>query len=101
MAEATAVLPEARISPQDLGIWSEAHIEPLARITKFIHAQGSLAGIQIAHAGRKASTVRPWDGAGKLAEHEGGWSDIVAPRAIAFAANSPMPAADRLESIDA
>jgi len=101
MAEATAVLPEARISPQDLGIWSEAHIEPLARITKFIHAQGSVAGIQIAHAGRKASTVRPWDGVGKLAEHEGGWSDIVAPSAIAFAPNYPMPAAVTTERISA
>src|SRR5690348_14467528 len=59
IAEATAVLPEARISPQDLGIWSEAHIEPLARIANFIHSQGSVAGIQIAHAGRKASTARP------------------------------------------
>src|SRR5438309_4986450 len=100
-AEATAVLPEARISPQDSGIWSEAHIEPLARITKFIHAQGSVAGIQIAHAGRKASTIRPWDGTGKLSEHEGGWSDIVAPSAITFAPNYPMPAAVTTERIAA
>jgi 2,4-dienoyl-CoA reductase-like NADH-dependent reductase (Old Yellow Enzyme family) len=100
-AEATAVLPEARISPQDLGIWSEAHIEPLARIAKFIHSQGSIAGIQIAHAGRKASTARPWDGTGKLAEHEGGWSDIVAPSALAFAPNYPMPAAVTTERIAA
>jgi 2,4-dienoyl-CoA reductase-like NADH-dependent reductase (Old Yellow Enzyme family) len=100
-AEATAVLPEARISPQDLGIWSEAHIEPLARIAKFIHSQGSVAGIQIAHAGRKASTARPWDGTGKLAEHEGGWSDIVAPSALAFAPNYPMPAAVTTERIAA
>src|SRR5580693_10714230 len=64
IAEATAVLPEARISPQDLGIWSEAHIAPLARIAKFIHSQGSVAGIQLAHAGRKASTARPWEGGG-------------------------------------
>src|SRR6201998_799044 len=78
IAEATAVLPEARISPQDLGIWSEAHIEPLARIAKFIHSQGSVAGIQLAHAGRKASTARPWEGGGKLTEQEGGWSDVVA-----------------------
>jgi len=102
MVEATAVLPEARISPQDSGIWSEAHIEPLGRITKFIHSQGSVAGIQIAHAGRKASTIRPWDGTGKLAENEGGWSDIVAPSAVAFAPNYPMPAAatsDRIAAI--
>jgi 2,4-dienoyl-CoA reductase-like NADH-dependent reductase (Old Yellow Enzyme family) len=99
IAEATAVLPEARISPQDLGIWSEAHIEPLARIAKFIHAQGSVAGIQIAHAGRKASTSRPWDGVGQLTEQEGGWSDVVAPSAIAFAPNYPQPAAVTLERI--
>jgi 2,4-dienoyl-CoA reductase-like NADH-dependent reductase (Old Yellow Enzyme family) len=101
IAEATAVLPEARISPQDSGIWSEAHIEPLARITKFIHSQGSVAGIQIAHAGRKASTARPWDGTGKLTEREGGWSDVVAPSAIAFAPNYPMPAAATIERIAA
>jgi 2,4-dienoyl-CoA reductase-like NADH-dependent reductase (Old Yellow Enzyme family) len=101
VAEATAVLPEARISPQDSGIWSDAHIEPFARITKFIHSQGSVAGIQIAHAGRKASTARPWDGGGKLAEHEGGWTDIVAPSAIAFAPNYPLPAAVTIERIHA
>ena len=101
MVEATAVLPEARISPQDSGIWSEAHIEPLGRITKFIHSQGSVAGIQIAHAGRKASTIRPWDGTGKLAENEGGWSDIVAPSAVAFAPNYPMPAAATSDRIAA
>lgn len=93
VVEATAVLPEARISPQDSGIWSDAHIEPFARITKFIHSQGSVAGIQLAHAGRKASTVRPWDGTGKLAVNEGGWSDVVAPSAIPFAPNYPQPAA--------
>ena len=101
IAEATAVLPEARISPQDLGIWSEAHIEPLSRITKFIHDQGSVAGIQIAHAGRKASTARPWDGTGKLAERQGGWTDIVAPSAIPFASNYPMPSAVTTERISA
>src|SRR5437899_9342274 len=53
LTEATAVLPEGRISPQDLGIWSEDHIEPLARIVRFIHEQGSVAGMQLAHAGRK------------------------------------------------
>jgi 2,4-dienoyl-CoA reductase-like NADH-dependent reductase (Old Yellow Enzyme family) len=101
IAEATAILPEARISPQDLGIWSDAHIEPLARITKFIHAHGSVAGIQIAHAGRKASTVRPWDGAGRIDERQGGWSDILAPSAIPFAQNYAMPAAVTIERISA
>jgi 2,4-dienoyl-CoA reductase-like NADH-dependent reductase (Old Yellow Enzyme family) len=99
IAEATAVLPEARISPQDLGIWSEAHIEPLSRITNFIHSQGCIAGIQIAHAGRKASTMAPWKGAGKLSEDEGGWSDVVAPSAIAFAPNYPIPIAAPAERI--
>ncbi len=101
IAEATAVLPEARISPQDLGIWSEAHIEPLARIAKFIHSQGSVAGIQLAHAGRKASTARPWEGGGKVTPQDGGWSDVVAPSAVAFAPNYPMPAAVTVERISA
>src|ERR1700688_698721 len=101
IAEATAVLPEARISPQDLGIWSEAHIEPLARIAKFIHSQGSVAGIQLAHAGRKASTARPWEGGGKVTPQDGGWSDIVAPSAVAFAPNYLMPAAVTAERISA
>lgn len=69
--EAAAVLPEGRISPQDLGIWSDDHIEPLARIVRFIHEQGSVAGIQLAHAGRKASTYRPWDGHGSVPKPEG------------------------------
>jgi 2,4-dienoyl-CoA reductase-like NADH-dependent reductase (Old Yellow Enzyme family) len=101
IAEATAVLPEARISPQDLGIWSEAHIEPLARIAKFIHSQGSVAGIQLAHSGRKASTARPWEGGGTVTPQEGGWSDVVAPSAVAFAPNYPMPAAATVERISA
>jgi len=61
LTEATAVEPRGRISPQDLGIWSDEHIEPFARIVRFIHAQGAVAGIQLAHAGRKASTRRPWE----------------------------------------
>src|SRR5271169_1153848 len=63
--EATAVLPEGRISPQDLGIWSDAHAEALARITRFIHEQGSVAAVQLAHAGRKASTYKPGAGNGR------------------------------------
>lgn len=93
ITEATAVLPEGRISPQDLGIWSDAHIEPLARISQFIHAQGSVAGMQLAHAGRKASTRRPWDGSGLISEAEGGWSKVVAPSALKFADNYPLPQA--------
>jgi 2,4-dienoyl-CoA reductase-like NADH-dependent reductase (Old Yellow Enzyme family) len=91
--EATAVLPEGRISPQDLGIWSDDHIEPLARIVKFIHKQGSVAGMQLAHAGRKASTYRPWEGLGTVPEIKGGWKKVVAPSAIAFAEHYPAPQA--------
>ena len=93
LTEATAVLPEARISPQDLGIWKDDHIEFLARIVRFIHSQGSVAGTQLAHAGRKASTYRPWDGNGKIAESAGGWNKVVAPSAIPFADTYPMPQA--------
>jgi 2,4-dienoyl-CoA reductase-like NADH-dependent reductase (Old Yellow Enzyme family) len=91
IAEATAVEARGRISPQDLGLWSDAHIEPLARIVRFIHSQGAAAGIQLAHAGRKASTARPWDGAGRVEERQGGWKDVVAPSAIPFSPDYPMP----------
>jgi 2,4-dienoyl-CoA reductase-like NADH-dependent reductase (Old Yellow Enzyme family) len=98
LTEATAVLPEGRISPQDLGIWSDDHIEPLARIVRFIHEQGSVAGMQLAHAGRKASTYRPWEGNGEISESEGGWSNVLAPSAVAFANHYPLPhAATTLE----
>src|SRR5438067_5990693 len=91
--EATAVLPDGRISPQDLGIWMDDHIEPLARIVRFIHAQGSIAGMQLAHAGRKASTHRPWEGHGMLPERAGGWKKVVAPSAEPFTDGYPMPQA--------
>jgi 2,4-dienoyl-CoA reductase-like NADH-dependent reductase (Old Yellow Enzyme family) len=99
MTEATAVLPEGRISPQDLGIWKDEHIEPLARIVRFIHGQGSVAGMQLAHAGRKASTCRPWEGNGAISENAGGWKKVVAPSAIRFADNYPMPQALAVEGI--
>src|SRR5260370_2148601 len=92
-AEARAVLPEGRISPQDLGIWADEHIEMLGRIVSFIHEQGSIAGMQLAHAGRKASTHRPWESQGTIPESEGGWKKVVAPSALAFTANYPMPQA--------
>jgi 2,4-dienoyl-CoA reductase-like NADH-dependent reductase (Old Yellow Enzyme family) len=101
LTEATAVLPEGRISPQDLGIWSNDHVEPLARIVRFIHEQGSVAGMQLAHAGRKASTYRPWEGQGKVPETEGGWNKVVAPSAIAFADHYPLPEAASKEEIQA
>ena len=64
--EATATTAEGRISPEDLGIWQDAHVEMLARIVDFVRGQGSAAGIQLAHAGRKASTKRPWSGGGLI-----------------------------------
>ena len=89
--EATAVTPEGRISPQDLGIWKDDHLEMLSRIVRFIHAQGSVAGMQLAHAGRKASTYRPWSGTGEIGDAEGGWSNVLAPSAMPFAAGYPQP----------
>ncbi len=83
MAEATAVTAEGRISPHDLGIWSDAHVEALKPVTRFIAAQGAVPAIQLAHAGRKASTKRPWDGTGPVDPADGGW-EPVAPSAIAF-----------------
>jgi 2,4-dienoyl-CoA reductase-like NADH-dependent reductase (Old Yellow Enzyme family) len=82
--EATAVLPEGRISPEDLGIWRDEHVEPLARIVRFVHEQGSHTGMQLAHAGRKGSTYRPWAGkTGSVAPGDGGWTPV-APSAVAF-----------------
>lgn len=89
--EAAAVTPEGRISPQDLGIWKDEHIPALARVTAFLHSQGAHAGIQLAHAGRKASTRRPWEGDGVVPPNEGGWSNVLAPTAIPFASNYPQP----------
>jgi 2,4-dienoyl-CoA reductase-like NADH-dependent reductase (Old Yellow Enzyme family) len=74
--EAAAVTPEGRISPQDLGAWSDKHFEPLERIARFVAAQGANAGIQLAHAGRKASTYRPWSGQGSIPDSEGGWRSL-------------------------
>src|SRR3982750_1045234 len=91
--EATAVVPEGRISPQDLGIWSDDHIEMLSRIVNFVHEQGSIAGMQLAHAGRKASTRRPWEAQGIVPKSEGGWENVVAPTELAFTDTSPMPQA--------
>jgi 2,4-dienoyl-CoA reductase-like NADH-dependent reductase (Old Yellow Enzyme family) len=99
LTEATAVLPEGRISPQDLGIWKDDHIEPLARVVSFIHEQGGLAGMQLAHAGRKASTYRPWEGLGRIPEIEGGWSNVVAPTALPFADHYPRPQALSIDGI--
>jgi len=99
LTEATAVTPEGRISPQDLGIWKDDHVDFLARIVRFIDGQGSVAGMQLAHAGRKASTYRPWSGNGTVPVADGGWTDVVAPSAMAFADNYPQPQALTLAGI--
>ena len=88
--EATAVTAEGRISPDDLGIWHDAHAGMLERIVRFVKGQGSAAGIQLAHAGRKGGTYRPWSGQGAVPESEGGWQPI-GPTAEPFAENYPVP----------
>src|SRR3984957_8474573 len=88
--EATAVEARGRISPGDHGIWKDAHIEFLSRIAAFLKQYGSVAGIQLAHAGRKASSRRPWEGGAVIPESEGGWQ-AVAPSAIAFRPGDPAP----------
>ena len=92
MQEATAVSPEGRISPDDMGLWKDNQIEPLQRITDFIKKQGSVPGIQLAHAGRKASTTPPWTGGKTLNSAEGGWIPQ-APSAIPFREGGLLPAA--------
>jgi 2,4-dienoyl-CoA reductase-like NADH-dependent reductase (Old Yellow Enzyme family) len=88
--EATAVDPRGRISPQDQGIWKDAHVDFLARIASFIKEQGAVAGIQLAHAGRKASTARPWEGGRFIAESAGGWLPV-APTSVSFHPDDPAP----------
>jgi 2,4-dienoyl-CoA reductase-like NADH-dependent reductase (Old Yellow Enzyme family) len=90
IAEACAVAAEGRITPNDLGLWKEEHIPALKRITDFIKEQGSVAGIQLAHAGRKASFLQPWVGTALLSKDQGGWEPI-APSAIAFNDKYALP----------
>jgi 2,4-dienoyl-CoA reductase-like NADH-dependent reductase (Old Yellow Enzyme family) len=99
ISEATAVSAEGRISPQDLGIWKDEHIEKLKQITSFIRAQKSIAGIQLGHAGRKASTCIPWEGHSAVSPENGGWRPI-APSALPFSDTYPMPDALDQEGID-
>jgi 2,4-dienoyl-CoA reductase-like NADH-dependent reductase (Old Yellow Enzyme family) len=96
--EATAVSPEGRISPDDMGLWKDEHIGKLKDICTFVHAQGALFGVQLAHAGRKASHAAPWKGAKLLSPQQGGWP-IVAPSAISFAEDTPPPHALSVEKI--
>jgi 2,4-dienoyl-CoA reductase-like NADH-dependent reductase (Old Yellow Enzyme family) len=90
MTEATAVTPDGRISPQDLGIWRDDHVDMLARIARFIRSQRRACGIQLAHAGRKGSTKRPWEGTGAV--DAGGWQPV-GPTDVPFAPGFPQPRA--------
>jgi 2,4-dienoyl-CoA reductase-like NADH-dependent reductase (Old Yellow Enzyme family) len=99
MTEATAVTADGRISPQDLGIWRDEHVEMLARIARFLESHGAVPGMQLSHAGRKASTDVPWRGGSALTVAEGGWSPLVAPSAVPFGSRSPMPVALTLDGI--
>ncbi len=92
LTEAAAVSPEGRITPDDLGIWEDEHIDFLKRITAFIAAQGTVPGIQLAHAGRKASTYTGWKGSGAVPVADGGWQ-VVGPSVLPFADNYPTPVA--------
>ena len=88
MVEATAVSPEGRISPADSGIYLDDHVQPFSRIAKFLKQYGSVPGIQLAHAGRKASASKSWEGGQHLDASQGGW-DIIAPSAIPFGGKLP------------
>lgn len=93
LVEATAVSPEGRITPNDLGLWKDEHIPGLQQIARFVHTQGVPIGIQLAHAGRKASMSRPWEPERLVPSDEGGWTNVVAPSAIAFADHYAAPQA--------
>jgi 2,4-dienoyl-CoA reductase-like NADH-dependent reductase (Old Yellow Enzyme family) len=102
MVEATAVLSEGRVTPQDSGLWQDSQIEPLSRVVEFVHSQNQIIGIQLSHAGRKASTVAPWLSAGDLAtERVGGWPENVkAPSDIPFHSRYAIPKAMTKEDIE-
>jgi len=99
IVEATAVTRDGRISPADLGIWADQHVEPLTRIVRFVESQGAIPGIQLAHAGRKGSSDVPWRGRKTLSAEEGGWP-VVAPSPIPFEDGDPVPLVLDQEGID-
>lgn len=101
MVEASGVTPEGRISPRDMGIWSDAHVEPLKRVFRFVAQQGAVPGIQLAHAGRKASTSEPWQGGHPLSVEQGGWIPIYAPSPLPFAEGYQTPQALTVAQITA
>ncbi|MHB8637543.1 MAG: NADH:flavin oxidoreductase/NADH oxidase [Fimbriimonadaceae bacterium] len=91
MTEASAVVPEGRISPDDAGMYSDAHVDAWAPVAKFIKEHGSVPAIQLAHAGRKASMSSPWKGSKLVSPTEGGWSPVFGPSAIPFSDEYPLP----------
>ena len=93
IVEATGVEARGRITPHCLGLWKDEQIEPLARVTKFLREHGAVPAIQLAHAGRKASTAQPWKGGGPISPELGGWTDIVGPSAQAYNEGMPTPRA--------
>jgi 2,4-dienoyl-CoA reductase-like NADH-dependent reductase (Old Yellow Enzyme family) len=93
IVEATAVSPEGRITPFDLGIWKDEHVAKLKQISDFVHSQGAYIGIQLAHAGRKASMSVPWEKERLIPPDEGGWADVVAPSALPFSDTYAKPIA--------
>ncbi|MFJ3222051.1 NADH:flavin oxidoreductase/NADH oxidase [Streptomyces sp. NPDC086783] len=98
VVEATAVSPEGRISPYDLGIWNDTQVEAFRRITRFLVSQGTVPGIQLAHSGRKASTERPWKGGAPVGADGHGWQPL-APSALAFDERHPVPTELTVEEI--
>ncbi|KAF3401242.1 NADPH dehydrogenase afvA [Talaromyces pinophilus] len=102
MVEATSVTPEGRITPEDVGLWQDSQIEPLRRTIEFVHSQNQVIGVQIAHAGRKASTVAPWLSMGDTAlEKNGGWPNaVVGPSDIPFSDSFPLPKAMTKQDIE-
>lgn len=100
MTEATAVTPRGRISPQDLGLWSDAHAEALSEITAFVREQGSVPGVQLAHAGRKASKSRPWEGSEPLSPEEGGWETVAPSGPYPYDGDRDPPATRTMDQSD-
>ena len=99
LTEATAVTPDGRISPQDLGIWKDEQIEELARIALFVREQGAASGVQLAHAGRKASHAPPFEGGRRLSPEDGGWAEVYAPSPVSHREGAPPPRELSLEGI--
>jgi 2,4-dienoyl-CoA reductase-like NADH-dependent reductase (Old Yellow Enzyme family) len=99
MQEATAVSADGRISAADMGLWSDDHAQRLSRITRFLAAEGAVPAVQLAHAGRKASTAPPWEGGGPVARDAGGWQPI-APSAVPFAPGYPVPREMTVDDMD-